>query len=98
MMMTKYRALGIGLAAASALSLGGCANNAAGAVNLINAVESNLTHCHHQVTYSASAGPINPGSGVTIQGTIDCPAILPAPPAPLAGAAAVPAPAPTPGK
>lgn len=71
-MLTHRHFIAAALIAAT-LPLGACASTS-GAVNLINAVEKNLDHCHHTVTYAASVGAMNPGSGAQIQGTIDCPA------------------------
>lgn len=79
--MTVRHGLMFALLAAAALPLGACGTTS-GAVNLINAVEKNLDHCHHTVTYAASVGAMNPGSGAQIQGTIDCPAVSPTPVAP----------------
>lgn len=79
------------LAVVLVVPLAACANTS-GAVNLINAVETNLNHCHHTVTYSASVGALNPGSGATVQGNIDCPAASPAPTTPATPTPLTPAP------
>jgi outer membrane lipoprotein SlyB len=71
------RVLLLAAAAVMSCTLGGCANTS-GAVNLLNTLEQNYAHCHHTVTYNATVGAMNPGSGAMVQGTIDCPAIPPA--------------------
>lgn len=75
--MIARRGLALAILIAT-LPLGACANTK-GAVDFVNAVETNLNHCHHTVNYQLSVGALNPGSGAQVQGTVDCPAIPPAP-------------------
>lgn len=67
-------ALPIGLAAALALS--GCASSSVdNLTKVMNTLSTNYAHCKHGVTYSAILGGMNPASGVSVQGSIDCPAL-----------------------
>lgn len=66
-----------------ALALGGCGTvQTDSMVKLMTTFSTQYAHCHHGVTYSAVLGGMNPGSGVTVQGQIDCPAV-PATPTPV---------------
>ena len=60
------------LASLSCLLLlaGGCASTDPSKV--LDALGRNYAHCERTVTYSAAIGPLNPGSGATISGTVRC--------------------------
>lgn len=61
-------------AALACLSLGGCATGNADPTAFVKAFGDAYAHCERLVSYSASVGALNPGSGATINGQIRCPA------------------------
>lgn len=60
------------LVAAGALALTGCAS-AQQAQSFTAIVEELKSNCHVTVSFQAEAGAMNPGSGVNLQGSADCP-------------------------
>lgn len=68
------RALLTGAAAVACLSLGGCATGNSDPAAFIKAFGEAYSHCERLVSYSASVGALNPGSGATVNGQIRCPA------------------------
>lgn len=69
---------------AASLALAGCASGSTdNLTKVMNTFSSNYAHCKHSVTYSAILGGMNPASGISVQGTIDCPPVsAPTTPAP----------------
>jgi hypothetical protein len=68
------RALLMGAAAVACLGLGGCATGNSDPAAFIKAFGEAYSHCERLVSYSASVGALNPGSGATVNGQIRCPA------------------------
>lgn len=74
--------------AVACLGLGGCATGNSDPAAFIKAFGEAYNHCERLVSYSASVGALNPGSGATVNGQIRCPAKeapAAAPPAPPGG-------------
>jgi hypothetical protein len=46
-----------------------------GITSLVNALSKD--HCTSNLTYQAQVGALNPGSGLSISGSINCPAVAP---------------------
>lgn len=61
-------------AALACLSLGGCATANTDPAAVLKALGEVYGHCERIVSYSASVGALNPGSGATINGQVRCPA------------------------
>jgi hypothetical protein len=60
--------------ALACLGLGGCATGNSDPAAFIKAFGEAYSHCERLVSYSASVGALNPGSGATVNGQIRCPA------------------------
>lgn len=83
------RAILLAGAVLACLSLGGCATGNTDPAAFVKAFGDAYAHCERLVSYSASVGALNPGSGATINGQIRCPAkeAPAAPPTPPPGGA-----------
>ena len=58
----------------AALPLAACNTaNQAAATSFLHGIAQDYAPCERTVTYAASVGAMNPGSGAQIQGTIHCP-------------------------
>lgn len=68
------RILFAGAAIAAALSLSACSSVNSDPAALVKALGEAYSHCERLVSYSASVGALNPGSGATVNGQIRCPA------------------------
>lgn len=63
--------------ATAAVGLSGCSTLTGGQgdpLAVLEALGKLYGHCERTVTYAASVGPLNPGSGATVNGSVRCPA------------------------
>lgn len=59
--------------AVASVALAGCATGNTDPAEVLRALGENYAHCERLVSYSASVGAFNPGSGATISGQVRCP-------------------------
>lgn len=67
------RAIILASAALACLSLSACATANTDPAAVLKALGEAYGHCERIVSYSASIGALNPGSGATINGQVRCP-------------------------
>lgn len=65
--------------AIAATALCGCETVAKSLPATLDALDKAYGHCQRDVTFQASAGALNPGSGVQVSGKYSCPPKAPAP-------------------
>lgn len=64
------------IAIAVCMLLSACASSGSKPEDILNALAKNYAHCERTVTYAAAVGPLNPGSGATVSGTVHCPPLV----------------------